>query len=126
MWNRADKRWIPELTHLDLAFRGSLGPELKGHAALADYIDHVTEALGDYTCEIVDMVEEGEKVAARLLFHGRHCGILMGFQPTGQPVAWAGSAQFTFREGKIADLWVLGDVYGLIRQLQAAAGGAQI
>jgi predicted ester cyclase len=122
MWNRADKGWIPELTHADVTFRSSLGLELKGHAALAEHVDQVTVALGDYTCEIVDMVEEGEKVVARLLFHGRHRGIFMGFQPTGQRVEWAGSAHFRFRHGKIADLWVLGDLHGLIRQLQAAAG----
>jgi predicted ester cyclase len=124
LWNRADKRWIPELTHPDVTFRGSLGPELKGHAALADYVDQVTDALGDYTCEIVDMVEEGEKLVARLLFSGRHRGIFLGFQPTGERVGWAGSAHFTFRDGRIADLWVLGDIHGLIGQLQAAAGRA--
>jgi predicted ester cyclase len=45
----------------------------------------------------------------------------MGFAPTGRPVAWAGAALFTLKGGKIADLWVLGDVDGLRAELQRNA-----
>jgi len=45
----------------------------------------------------------------------------MGFAPTGRPVEWAGAALFTLQGGKIADLWVLGDVAGLQEQLKRNA-----
>ena len=123
MWNKADTSLVAGLMHDTVTFRGSLGPQLRGHAAVAAYVDQVTQALADYTCDIEGMVEEGDSIAVRLMFHGRHRGVFMGFAPSGEVVAWAGSAHFTFRDDKIADIWVLGDVHGLIRQLQRHAGG---
>lgn len=122
MWNRADPSIIPQLFHPDLTFRGSLGPEHRGYDGLTGYVERVCGALEGYTCRIVELVEEGDKVVARLDFFGTHRGVFMGFAPTGERVSWVGSAHFAFRDGTIADLWVLGDVHGLIRQLQAHAG----
>lgn len=126
MWNKADTSVIPELFHADFTFRGSLGPVLVGHEQFAGYVEMVTGALEGYTCEIEDMVEEGQKMVARMRFHGRHTAPFMGFAPTGERVEWSGSAHFTYRDGKIADLWVLGDVHGLRELLtsQAQAAGA--
>ena len=74
-------------------------------------------ALADYRCDILDLVEEGDKVVARMRFHGRHRGPLLGYAPTGRHVEWAGSAHFRFAGGLIAGLWVLGDLHGLVSQL---------
>ena len=54
-------------------------------------------------------------------FEGIHYGPFMGFAPTGRPVEWAGAALFRLKGGKIADLWVLGDVNGLRELLQRNA-----
>ena len=40
----------------------------------------------------------------------------------GKHVAWAGAPFFTFEGDRVRDLWVLGDVHGLIDQLRANAG----
>jgi predicted ester cyclase len=113
VWNRTDKSAIPELFHSDFTFRGSLGPTMVGCADFASYVDMVTEALQGYRCHIRDLVVEGECAFARMHFEGLHCGPFMGFAPTGKRVEWAGAALFTLRDGKIADLWVLGDLHGL-------------
>ena len=42
----------------------------------------------------------------------------MGFKPTGKQVEWLGAALFSFNEGLVADLWVLGDVHGLLQLLE--------
>ena len=118
IWNRLDKAAIDELIHPDFTFRGSLGPTMTGRAAFADYVDMVTGALADYRCTIRDLVCEGDRAFARMHFEGIHQGPFMGFQPTGKRVEWAGAALFTLQAGKIADLWVLGDVAGLRDLLQ--------
>ena len=117
VWNRIDKAAIPELFHPDFTFRGSLGSTTTGHAAFAAYVDMVTGALAGYRCTIRDLIVEGERAFARMHFEGIHRGPFMGFAPTGKPVEWAGAALFTLKDGKIADLWVLGDVHGLIEGL---------
>jgi predicted ester cyclase len=121
IWNSLDKAAIVELIHPDFTFRGSLGPTMKGHAAFADYVDVVTCALADYRCTIQDLVCEANRAFVRVQFEGIHRGPFMGFAPTGQRVDWAGAALFTLEGGKIADLWVLGDVAGLHEQLKRNA-----
>jgi predicted ester cyclase len=118
LWDNADKTLIPKLFHPDFTFRGSLGPTLRGHDEFAGYVDMVTGALGQYTSDILDMAEERNKVFAKLRYHGYHRGELLGFPPTGRHVWWYGTPFFTFDGDKVRDLWVLGDVHGLIAQLR--------
>lgn len=122
IWNRADLTAIPDLLAADVTFRGSLGPVLTGPAEFADYVREVTAAFGDYRCEIVTLVAEGDRVAARMTFSGVHRGPLLGMPATGRRVSWAGVAFFTFSDDRIADLWVLGDLDSLRRQLAEDPG----
>jgi hypothetical protein len=121
MWDHADKSLIPGIFHEDFTFRGSLGPVLRGHAEFAGYVDLVTGALGEYTSDILLLAEEGDVVCGRLRFHGVHRRPLFGFAPTFRHVAWHGAPVFTFEGDKVRDLWVLGDVHGLIAQLRGDA-----
>lgn len=117
VWNALDLPIIPDLLAADATFRGSLGSERRGPAEFADYVREVTGALGDYRCDIEDLVAEDERVVARMTFSGIHRGELLGVPATGRRVSWAGAAFFRFVDGRIADLWVLGDLVGLRRQL---------
>jgi predicted ester cyclase len=118
MWDNADKSLIPAIFHSDFTFRGSLGPVLRGHDEFADYVDMVTGALGRYTSDILDMVEESNKVFGKLRFHGYHRHELLGRPPTGRHVWWYGTPLFTFDGARVRDLWVLGDIHGLLERLE--------
>jgi predicted ester cyclase len=117
MWDHADVALIPEIFHPDFTFRGSLGPVLVGHSQFADYVRWVTDSLEHYTSDILDLIEEGNRVSGKLRFHGIHRKSLFGRPPTGQHVWWYGTPIFIFRDGKVEDLWVLGDIHGLIGRL---------
>ena len=117
MWNRADTRLVPRIFHPDFTFRGSLGPTLVGHQSFIAYVESVTAALGHYTCDILALVEEGNQVFGKLRFHGIHRKELLGVPPTGRHVWWYGAPVFTFEGGLVRDLWVLGDVHGLLQRL---------
>ena len=54
-------------------------------------------------------------------FSGTHSGPFLGHAPTGKRVSWQGAALFTFRGGRIAELWVLGDLAALEAQLRENA-----
>lgn len=120
MWDRADKSLIPVIFHQDFTFRGSLGPVLRGYEEFGAYVDWVTSALGDYTSDILTLVEEGNRVSGRLRFHGVHQREMFGVAPTGQHVWWYGAPTFTFEGPRVRDLWVLGDVHGLTERLRLA------
>lgn len=118
VWNAHDLDAIPSVLHDDFTFRGSLGDERRGHKGFAEYVDMVHAALGDYRCTIEVLVEEPDKVFAKMSFGGVHRGQFMGYRPSGKRVQWTGCALFTFRGEKVSDLWVLGDLKGLEEQLK--------
>jgi len=118
LWDHADKSLIPTLFHADFTFRGSLGPTLVGHEGFAGYVDLVTSTFGKYTTDILSMIEEGSRVAGKMRFHGYHRKELFGVAPSGRHVWWIGMPIFTFEGDKIRDLYVLGDVHGLIARLK--------
>lgn len=117
IWNRHDKSFIPIILVEKFSFRGSLGQLRQGHSEFASYVDFVHAALGNYQCDILDFVDEGNKAFACMLFSGIHKGDFFDYRPTLMRVEWAGAALFAFDQEKIADLWVLGDVHGLLEQL---------
>lgn len=121
MWDHADKSLIPQIFHPGFTFRGSLGPVLVGHEAFAGYVDLVTTALGSYTSDILELVEEGETISGKLRFHGIHRAPLFGHPATGRHVWWFGAPIFHFEGMKVRDLWVLGDIHGLMAQLAGKA-----
>lgn len=118
MWDRADKSLIPTIFHPGFTFRGSLGPTLTGYDEFAGYVDWVTGSLGNYKTDILMLLEEGSRVSGKMRFHGIHRRDLFGVAPTGKHVWWTGMPIFTFESGKVRDLFVLGDIHGLIAQLK--------
>lgn len=121
LWDKQDTSIIPALINPNFQFRGSLGPVLTGHSEFASYVHWLTGTLDSYTSDILDLVEEGNKVTAKLRFHGIHRnGFFFEQPPTGKWAWWDGVAIFTFEDDKINDLWVLGDVHGLMGRLKEA------
>ena len=124
MWDHANTALVPHIFHPDFTFRGSLGPQLVGHQQFVGYVEFVTGALGQYTSDILALGEEGNRVFGKLRFHGYHHRELFGVQPTGRHVWWYGTPIFTFEGEVVRDLWVLGDIYGLIGRLKGESAGA--
>jgi predicted ester cyclase len=118
MWDHADNSLIPTIFHPGFTFRGSLGPTLAGYEQFAGYVDWVTAAFGQYTTDILALIEEGNRVSGKMRFHGFHRMELFGVPPTGKHVWWTGMPIFTFEGAKVRDLYVLGDIYGLIDRLK--------
>jgi predicted ester cyclase len=123
IWNAGEEGVAETLLTSDFAFRGSLGTETRGRGPFLEYVRTVRTRLASYRCEVIACVSEGMHAFARMRFSGIHVGELRGFVPTGKPVAWDGAALFTFRDGAICDLWVLGDLAGLDDALRRNARG---
>lgn len=102
MWDHADVSLIPEIFQPNFTFRGSLGPVLVGHAQFADYVRWVTQSLDHFTSDILDLLEEDNRVSGKLRFHGIHRKPLFGRPPSGQHVWWYGAPDFPFprRQGR--------------------------
>lgn len=123
VWNRADEGVAREILHPKFRFRASLGPERLGPEGFIAYMRSVHAALADYRCEIQEIVTSGDKreAAAKMRFVGRHQAPFFGVKATGREVEWAGAAFFKTDGERITELWVLGDIDAVKRQLGAAA-----
>ena len=120
MWDHADKSLIAAVFHPNFTFRGSLGPSLVGYDQFGDYVDWVTGSFGEYTTDILVLLEEGNRVSGKMRFHGYHRREVFGVRPSGKHVWWTGMPIFTFDGPKVRDLYVLGDIHGLIGRMQTA------
>ena len=68
---------------------------------------------------VEDQIAEGDQVANRWSFRGRHEGEFDGIAPTGRPVEMDGQVIFRFVDGKIEEAWWNWDTLGLLRLLEA-------
>ena len=117
VWNKADERAAREILDPNFVFRASLGPELRGPDGFITYLRSVHAALQNFTCTVEDLIATPDRAAAKMRFTGTHRARFFGIEATGRAIAWSGAAFFTARGGRISELWVLGDVEAVMRQL---------
>ncbi len=124
VWNRADEAAAVEILHAELRFRASLGPERCGPEGVSGYLRAVRQALPDFVCIIQELIATDSEAAARMHFEGHHRGAFFGIEATGRKITWAGAAFFKTDGAQITDIWVLGDIDSVKRQLGAASSAA--
>ena len=117
VWNRADEVAAHEILHPEFCFRGSLREEKRGPDRFITYLRMIHTALSEYTCTIEEIIEEGQRAAARMRFAGIHRGQFFGVPPSGREISWSGAAFFSIDSDKISSLWVLGDIDSVKQQL---------
>src|SRR5450756_1430493 len=71
----------------------------------------------DIVIFVKDTIAEGDKVVASWICHGIHTGELQGIAPTGKEVTWTRIAIYRFVGGKIEEVWVWNDIWGMMRRL---------
>ncbi len=121
MWNRFDKSVFGDILDPRIHFRGSLGQTKVGFDEFGEYVDYIQAFASDFHNEVLSTITERNRTFARLSYTGTHQGEVFGLAPTGKRFEYSGAAVFTFSNGLISDIWVLGDVYGLTKQLSIDA-----
>ena len=79
----------------------------------------VSAGLSDARMTIEDVIAEGDKVAVRLISHGRHTGEFMGMPPSDKSYDISEIHIFRIVDGKVAEHWRDADMLGLMQQLGA-------
>lgn len=78
------------------------------------------EAFPDLCMTVEDVLAEGDKVALRFRAQGTHRGAFGAFRASSRPIDFTGTATARVRDSQVVELWVNGDLLGLIQQLGAA------
>jgi predicted ester cyclase len=91
-------------------------PELTAEAK--DWIAPFLASFPDTRMEIIDLIAEGDRVAARFTCSGTHTGEWLGHAPTGRRFEQIDEASFyRLRNGRIVESWGVEDTLRRLEQL---------
>ena len=117
LWNKQDKTYIDKLFDDNIVFRGSLGIETRGKEGFTEYFDMITTAIPNLYHGIEVLIVEDNQVAVRAVYNGTHKGKLFEFEATNNRIKYNGASFFKIENEKIVEIWVLGDLNVLYKQL---------
>ncbi len=89
----------------------------KGPNALKAVLGQFREAFPDMAFEVLDIVEQGDRVATRGIFRGTHRGTFNGIPPTGKKVEVPWMDFWRAKNGKLVENWVRLDMMSMLTQL---------
>jgi steroid delta-isomerase-like uncharacterized protein len=118
LWNKKDKSYIDKVFSDDIVFRSSLGTKTCGKKEFEEYFDMITQSLSSLYHSVESVLVDQDQVAVRVVYNGKHTGKLLQYEPTNKRVQYYGASFFTIQNGKITQVWVLGDLVTLYKQLE--------
>lgn len=77
------------------------------------------KAVPDLSCSLKDLLIVGDKVTARMVFHGTFSGKFMGHTPTNKPIEFLAIDILHIKNGRLIEDWHLEDNLTLMQQLNA-------
>ena len=116
-WNGRNVDLIDEIFAADVFEHDPGGLTIDGAAALKAHIRGFLSALPDIRITIEDLIAEGDVVVCRFDSIATHTGTLMNIPATGKSARVSGMLQFRFGDGKIAEVWAMYDLFGMLRQI---------
>lgn len=117
LWNKQNKDYIDILFDDNITFHGSLDISVVGKEKFNEYMDTILTGIPNLFHSIIMMVSEDDTIAVKALYNGRHTGKLFNYEASNNKIVYNGASFFKFRDGKIVDIWVLGDLNNLNKQL---------
>ena len=89
-----------------------------GKADLQRRVASFRAAYPDFKATIDEQIAEGDRVVTRITCTGTHLGDDMGVPATGRKVTFTGIAIDRIENGKVVEMWFLGDVWGRMQQVR--------
>jgi steroid delta-isomerase-like uncharacterized protein len=81
-----------------------------GHDAIRRFLGEIQRAFSHLQVDVEILVEAKDRVAWQRTLRGTHQGDFKGFPATGRPIVWRDMATSRFRDGLIAEDWVITDL----------------
>lgn len=81
-----------------------------GHDAIRKFLNLYRRAFPDLQVEVEILVEGKDRVAWQRTLRATHQGAFKGFPATGRPIVWRDMVASRFRDGLIAEDWVITDL----------------
>lgn len=107
---RGEMDAVAEYFTADYVVRLTAGQDATGHAAIRGALKLLRSAFPEVEVEIEILVEHGDRVAWQRTFRGVQRGAFHGFPASGREVAWRELVTSRFRDGLIAEEWLVSDL----------------
>jgi steroid delta-isomerase-like uncharacterized protein len=114
-WGNGDLAAFEQLLAPDYVRRSKSGSE--DYDNLRKTIEAMHTAFPDSSTEILDLVEDGTKVAVHWQTTGTHQGEFMDVPATGRSVTVTGASFLRFESDKLTEEWVIWDPRELLSAL---------
>ena len=114
-WGDGDVAAFEQLLAPGYVRRSKSGSE--DYASLRKTIEAMHTAFPDSSTEILEIVEDGTKVAVHWQTTGTHTGEFMDVPATGRSIAVTGASFLRFDGDKLAEEWVVWDPRELLSAL---------
>jgi steroid delta-isomerase-like uncharacterized protein len=116
-WNKHNLALIDEIFAADVRQYDPNSPPVTNSEELKGYVGGLMTALPDLEFTIESLIAEGDRVVGRFNSRGTHLGPLMGIPATGKSGLVTAMVEFRVAGGKVAEVWVNYDLFGLLRQI---------
>jgi len=124
VWNRADLDALDEFYAPDFVLHLLTdGSETRGIEGLREHVREHREAFPDWSEDIKRIVAEGDLVVIHYVSSGTNQGQWLGQAPTGRKVQLNEVSIFRIEDGRIAEQWLLPDVFSMQQQLAGTGDG---
>ena len=116
----ADNDALDHLIAQDIIDHNAVAGQAPGRAGIKYWVTMMHDAFADLTGVVEDTVVEGDKIAARVTWHGTHRGDFVGIPGTGTEVSMQSVQILKFTDGLAREWWGTADVFGVLRQVGAS------
>ena len=117
LWNANDVDALDKLIAVDAIDHMAFEGQQAGREGYRDFYRTWHSAFPGFRAVIEDMIAEGDRVATRWTFHGRHLGEYNGIAPTGRAVSFPAVSIQRIENGVVTEEWYIADNQAFLRQL---------
>lgn len=116
--NAGDLAGYLDLYSDDVVF-GGVTPEPVDKVGVVAFHENFYSAFPGAQAQVLDLIESGDRLAARLVLSGPHEGPFLGVPASGADVQLPITTILTMRDGKCVERWSTADMLGLLIQVGA-------
>lgn len=117
VWNGGDLDALDRLTTDDFVLHQLVARKDHDRESFLAFQESVLNSMPDFSIAIDDLITDGEDAVALIQMSGTPEKPLQAIQPTGKSFEVPVFHKYRFEEGRIAEIWVMADAMGTMRQL---------
>lgn len=120
IWNCKNRSVIYETFSEDAIIHSPMG-EARGPKALDDAVRHWHVAFPDIRLTVLEIFENGDKVAVQWRAHGTHAGPFLGIPPSNLPIRCGGMTIYRIENDRIVEYWAYVNLQDVVHQISKQA-----